>query len=126
MRVKQPSRVNNRKGLFPARSRANDLLAKGFLKSDYEAAFEFALKFNARQYRLDGKILTESVREKLEEATKNYILAGQARRIAPRDLKRQIATTVRKKTNNAVWVAEPKLEQQFSVMAGSPHKARVK
>ncbi|AYA06746.1 hypothetical protein V1951_21255 [Yersinia sp. 2544 StPb PI] len=106
--------------------RAQNILKQEDLQSEYVKALEFAVWFNTRRYRATGKILTESVLDTVNKATKDYIIAGQARRVRPQELKRKILASAHKNINQVKWVPDAKLEEEFSFMAGAPSKARAK
>ncbi|AJJ02393.1 hypothetical protein ACR3FT_002206 [Yersinia enterocolitica] len=116
--AKRPARSSS------VRSRAKEIISNDTIKSEYNDVLYFAIQFNKRQYRTNGQPLSDVVIKTVETALKNFILAGQARNIPPRVLKRMVALSGRKDRSYRDWKPDAALEQRHSLMAGATRKVR--
>lgn len=107
-----------------AHKRVQQMLKTEIVRSDYQDVLNFAVRFNTRRCRNNGQILTDNLLKILEKASRDYVLAGQAKNMSPREIKRKIVASGRRSRNYTAWTSDVDLEGEHSLMAGV--KGRVK
>ena len=105
-------------------TRGQNILSEMSIQSEYLDALNFAVWFNKRRCRSDGRIPTEAALKAVEKASRDYILAGQARMLTPRELKAKVLSSGRRARTTRNWTPDAALEQQYSLMAGTSSKIK--
>ncbi|ROP62945.1 hypothetical protein EDF81_1458 [Enterobacter sp. BIGb0383] len=107
-----------------AHKRVQQMLKTEIVRSDYQDVLIFAVRFNTRRCRNDGQLLTDNLLKTVEKASRDYVLAGQANNISPKEIKRKIVASGRRSRNNTVWTSDLDLEEKHSLMAGVQRRVK--
>lgn len=124
MSIRKPSGVKRKVPTMSPRKSVLHIIGRDSVRDEYAEVLEFALRVNMDKGRINGAVLNEAARKTVESATRKYILAGQARNIAPQELKRKILESARKDRSHRNWKADVQLEQKYNFMAGSSYKVK--
>jgi hypothetical protein len=124
MRVRKTGVVKSTSKAPAAHKRVQLILNSDTVRSEYQDALKFAVWFNTRRCKSGGGILTANVAKTVEKASRDYILAGQARSQTPDELKRKVLSAGRKSRNQTVWTPDASLEEKHSLMAGARLKVK--
>lgn len=107
-----------------AYKRVQKILNSEMIHAEYQEALMFAIWLNTRRCRRNGEVLTDNVLKTVEKASKEYVLAGQAQQLSPKDIKRKMMISNQRSRNRTTWTSNTVSEEQHSLMAGA--KRRVK
>lgn len=124
MRVRKTSVANSTVKSPAAHKRVLKILSSDTVRSEYQDALKFAVWFNTRRCKSGGGILPANIVKTVEKASRDYILAGQARNQTPDELKRKVLSAGRKSRKQTVWTPDVDLEEKYSLMAGVPRKVK--